>query len=119
MKNTQAAIKRAFADMDIEAVTAAVITDDPEAASIAESLKAALRQVQSGAFARVTEISVNPAAQTRHKTGLSQAKFAAALNISPATLRAWEQGKRTPSGAAASLLKLIDKRPELVHELRW
>lgn len=117
MKNTQAALKRAAQDWDIEAMAAAVIADDPAAAEIAESLKAALQQAQNGKAGRITEIEISPAAQTRHKTGLSQSKFAAALNISPATLRAWEQGQRTPSGAAAALLKLVDKHPDLVKEL--
>ena len=43
---------------------------------------------------------------------MSQDQFAATFHISAATLRAWEQGKRSPSGAAAVLLWLLTKIPE-------
>ncbi|MFZ7200229.1 helix-turn-helix domain-containing protein [Avibacterium avium] len=33
------------------------------------------------------------------------------------TLRSWEQGVRKPSGAAATLLRLLETRSELVAEL--
>ncbi|MFZ7316531.1 helix-turn-helix domain-containing protein [Avibacterium avium] len=51
------------------------------------------------------------------KSGLTQDKFANILGISVNTLRSWEQGVRKPSGAAATLLRLLEKRPELVAEL--
>ena len=39
--------------------------------------------------------------------GMSQPLFAALLNVTPSTVRAWEQGVKTPSGAAARLLQLL------------
>jgi putative transcriptional regulator len=33
--------------------------------------------------------------------------------VSPETIRNWEQGKRSPTGAAKALLRLLDKAPEL------
>ena len=50
----------------------------------------------------------------RVKYGLSQAKFAKMLGISPATLRNWEQGRRKPEGPARVLLFIADKHPEAV-----
>src|SRR5580692_627523 len=38
---------------------------------------------------------------------MSQPVFAALLNVRPATVRSWEQGRKTPSGAAARLLQLL------------
>ena len=99
---------------NIPDIVAAVVADDPEAAALAESLPEALRQVQAG---RYSVGYASRTAQTRHKTGLSQNKFVAALNISPATLKSWEQGKRQPGGAALALLNLLDKHPELIAEL--
>lgn len=32
--------------------------------------------------------------------------------IDPARIRNWEQGKRSPTGAARALLKVLDKAPE-------
>lgn len=92
----------------------AVIADDLAAAEIAESLAQSLAEIQAGKY---TPAAISPITATRHKTGLSQRKFAAALNISPSTLKSWEQGQRKPSGAAAALLKLLGKRPELIREL--
>lgn len=56
-------------------------------------------------------------AEARAKTGLSQEKFAALLGISPRTLRDWEHGRRTPSGAAQTLLRIASKHPEVLQEL--
>jgi putative transcriptional regulator len=39
--------------------------------------------------------------------GMSQPLFAALLNVTPSTVRSWEQGQKTPSGAAARLLQLL------------
>ncbi|MBF0167808.1 MAG: helix-turn-helix domain-containing protein [Alphaproteobacteria bacterium] len=50
----------------------------------------------------------------RKKTGLSQERFARAFQISPHTLRNWEQGRRVPEGPARALLLAIDRDPEAV-----
>jgi len=56
-------------------------------------------------------------ADARAKTGLSQAQFAALLGVSVRTLQQWEQGRRQPSGAAKTLLTIVEKRPEVLREL--
>ena len=48
----------------------------------------------------------------RAKTGLSQDRFARAFQISPHTLRNWEQGRRVPEGPARALLLAIDRDPK-------
>ena len=60
-----------------------------------------VREMKARKFARVTEVAVNEVVQARQSTGMSQAKFASALHISKRTLQEWEQGRRSPSGAAA------------------
>ncbi len=50
--------------------------------------------------------------QVRHRCGLTQAAFAARIEVPIETVRNWEQGKRSPRGPARALLKLIDKAPE-------
>ena len=47
----------------------------------------------------------------RLKCGFSQAEFARRINVSLATIRNWEQGKRSPTGAARALLRILDKAP--------
>ncbi|MDR0827752.1 MAG: helix-turn-helix domain-containing protein [Desulfovibrio sp.] len=53
----------------------------------------------------------------RAKTGFSQAQFARLLGISVRTLHDWEQGRRQPSGAAKTLLKIAFLRPEVLKEI--
>lgn len=53
----------------------------------------------------------------RAKTGLSQSQFAALLGISVRTLHDWEQGRREPSGAARTLLKIASLHPEVLREV--
>ncbi len=50
----------------------------------------------------------------RERFGLSQTQFAALLGISPGTLRNWEQGRRSPEGAARVLLRVAAKHPQAV-----
>jgi DNA-binding transcriptional regulator YiaG len=48
---------------------------------------------------------------------MSQQQFAAMLGISVRTLHDWEQGRREPSGAARTLLKIAARHPEVVREV--
>ena len=52
----------------------------------------------------------------RRRLGLSQTKFSALLDISPATLRNWEQSRRKPHGPARVLLRIAEKNPKSVLE---
>jgi len=56
-------------------------------------------------------------AALRATLGLSQPVFARALNVSPETVRAWEQGKRVPDGAALRLLEWARAHPEWVRTM--
>lgn len=49
--------------------------------------------------------------EVRAITKLSQAKFAAVLQVDVGTLRNWEQGRRTPTGPAKALLRAIQADP--------
>jgi len=53
--------------------------------------------------------------QIRKATGLTQAKFAAMIDVQIGTLRNWEQGRREPTGPAKALLRAIRNDP--VHVL--
>jgi putative transcriptional regulator len=45
----------------------------------------------------------------------SQSEFALMIGVSVATLRNWEQGRRTPEGPARALLKVAAEQPEAVR----
>lgn len=48
----------------------------------------------------------------REKMGVSQDKFAVILGVSKRTVENWEQGRRHPTGAARSLLKIVEADPQ-------
>jgi putative transcriptional regulator len=52
----------------------------------------------------------------RRRTGLSQAAFSQRIGVSAATLRNWEQGRRTPEGPARVLLALLARNPRIVED---
>ena len=52
--------------------------------------------------------------EIRAKFHLTQMEFANMLNISVATLRNWEQGRRRPEGPARVLLNVADRNPEVL-----
>lgn len=52
------------------------------------------------------------ARRVRRRLGFSQTEFAERIDVSLDTIRNWEQGKRSPTGAAKALLKVLDRAPE-------
>ena len=59
------------------------------------------------------EDSAAYARRVRAHTKLTQAQFAARIDVPIETVRNWEQGKRSPRGPARALLKVIDKAPDV------
>lgn len=66
---------------------------------------------------RVFGVSEPSARKIRRSYGLSQDKFAKLMGISVATLRNWEQGRRSPEGPARVLLRVAAKHPEAVLDV--
>lgn len=50
----------------------------------------------------------------RKQMNLSQMVFAKLLNVSPSSIKQWEQGKRKPSGSTKVLLELLQKSPDIL-----
>lgn len=50
--------------------------------------------------------------RVRRRLGLTQQEFARRIDVPIDTIRNWEQGKRYPTGAARSLLKVLDRLPK-------
>jgi putative transcriptional regulator len=46
----------------------------------------------------------------RKEANASHAVFAAVLNVGKATVAAWKQGRKQPSGAALKLLDLVERK---------
>jgi putative transcriptional regulator len=84
--------------------------------ALGRKLLQSVREMKAGQRARETTVEPNEVARARQSTGLSQAQFAEALHISKRTLQEWEQGRRSPSGAAKALIQIARKHPEVVRE---
>ena len=54
--------------------------------------------------------------KARFASGLSQAQYAGLMGISTRTLQQLEQGRRPPTGAARTLLKIVAKHPRMLKE---
>lgn len=76
-----------------------------------------VREIKAGGGKRTKVQPKSNVVRVRLKSGLSQAEFAAALGVSKRTLEQWEQGRRQPSGAAHTLLKLAERHPEVLLEV--
>ena len=85
--------------------------------NIGEELLQAIQEVKAGKYGAKYEVEANDIVKARLKSGLSQVQFAAALRISARTLQQWEQGRRHPSGAAETLLKIVFRHPEVLREV--
>jgi putative transcriptional regulator len=85
--------------------------------NIGEELLQSIRDVKAGRRGATRTIELTEAAEARNKTGLSQATFAELLGVSIRTLQEWEQGRRTPSGAARSLLHIAASRPDVFRDV--
>jgi putative transcriptional regulator len=63
---------------------------------------------------RVTTFKPADVKDIRDNLGKSQTEFALMIGVSVATLRNWEQGRRTPDGPARALLRVAAKNPKAV-----
>ena len=77
-----------------------------------------VEQMRRGQAARVTEVKLPAAAEARASVGMTQQEFAQLLGVSPRTVQDWEQGRREPTGAARTLLKVAVKHPMVLRDLQ-
>ncbi len=68
----------------------------------------------NGTIVHAVDIENIDAKAIRAKLHLTQDQMALMLGTSVSGYRKWEQGQRQPSGAARTLLKVMDKEPQAV-----
>jgi putative transcriptional regulator len=84
---------------------------------LGEELLASVREMKANLRARTHHPVVSEIASARLGSGLSQSAFASLMGVSVRTLQDWEQGRREPSGAARTLIKVAERHPEVLREL--
>ncbi len=82
-------------------------------ADLVQSLKEAA-EITAGRAEPSRRFVIAPpdAKATREQLGLSQSEFARLMHVSVKTLQNWEQHRRTPTGPAVALLKIVSEAPE-------
>jgi putative transcriptional regulator len=104
-------------------LTEAALQERDAARDLNAELLESIRQMHAGEVGRVCVVSrdgkviESPVAKARLVSRLSQSQFAALMGVSVRTLQDWEQGRRKPSGAAQTLLRVAIAHPDVLREL--
>lgn len=85
--------------------------------NLGEELLQGVRDIKAGRIGRRYTVESYPIIRAREKSGLTQAQFAALLGVSVRTLQDWEQGRREPSGAAKTLIKVAELHPQVLRKI--
>ncbi len=87
--------------------------NSPEAEEILE----AIRQLKAGETGRVYGPEQTLAIAARKSAKLTQVEFAELLDVSVDAIRDREQGRRSPRGAARTLLRIAMAHPKVLERL--
>ncbi len=82
----------------------------------AELLRA-VKQMRAGEKGRVYTPEQLLAISARRSVKLTQRQFARLLNVSVDSVQDWEQGRRSPRGAAKTILRVVTSYPEVLQKL--
>lgn len=91
--------------------------NDAEPQAFKANLLEAVRDMKAGRAEREQRIELSDVAQARLQSGLTQAQFAKLMGVSVRTLQEWEQGRRSPTGAAKTLLRVARNHPDVLLEI--
>ena len=77
----------------------------------------AVKQMKAGKKGRVYTPEQLLAISARRSVKLTQRQFAKLLNVSIDSVQDWEQGRRSPRGAAKTVLRVVTSYPEVLQKL--
>lgn len=77
----------------------------------------AVKQMNARKRGRVYTPEQLLAISARQSVNLTQKEFARLLNVSIDSVQDWEQGRRSPRGAARTLLRVAKSHPEVLEEI--
>jgi putative transcriptional regulator len=69
-----------------------------------------MREIHSLCLPNIEEYSAAQIVELRKKNHLSQAAFAAVVNVSPSTVQKWERGVKKPTGSSKRLFDIIERK---------
>ena len=85
--------------------------------SVGREIVEGIRDIKAGRVGRRFTAESYPIVRAREKSGLSQSQFAGLLGVSVRTLQEWEQGRREPSAAAKTLIKVAELNPGVLRKI--
>lgn len=68
-------------------------------------------------YKKAERLSAEQVTNIRTKLDVSQQVFARKLRTEVRTIENWEQGRAKPNAQASILLRLVERRPELLEEI--
>lgn len=84
---------------------------------IGAELLQSVKEMKAKKVGAIYQINISEIIEARNKVGLTQLQFAELMGVSKRTLQEWEQGRKSPSGAARSLLRIAIARPDVLKEV--
>lgn len=85
--------------------------------NLGDELLQSVKEMRAEQVGHAHKVDIPEIIEARNKAGLTQIEFAELLGVSKRTLQEWEQGRKKPSGAASSLLKIAIERPDVLQEV--
>ena len=85
--------------------------------NLGDELLQSVKEMRAEKVGHAHKVDIPEIIEARNKVGLTQVQFAELLGVSKRTLQEWEQGRKKPSGAASSLLKIAIERPDVLQEV--
>ena len=98
-------LKKPLTDKELE--------DLENSRDLGAELLESVRQMKAGKG----RIVMSPLISARKKSGLSEVEFAKLFGVSVRTLRDWEQRRHCPSGAAKTLIAILERHPAVLKEI--
>ena len=77
-----------------------------------------MREIKAGKGKAVAQVAVPEVVTARMKSDLSRNQFAQLLGLSARTFQDSEQGRRTPSGVAQTLIAIAQQQPNVLKQMR-
>jgi len=91
-------------------------TEEKLSKEVRDLLKS-IQQMNAGETGRVYTPEQILAIAARRSSKLTQTEFAKLLDVSVDAVRDWEQGRRSPRGAARTLLRVAMQHPDVLRRL--
>jgi putative transcriptional regulator len=93
------------------------VTSKKKMSAESAELLRSVKQMKAGKKGRAYTPGQLLAISARQSVNLTQKEFARLLNVSVDSIQDWEQGRRSPRGAAKTLLQVAHEHPGVLEQM--